>query len=99
MKNIQTFEQFVNDKRWLIESQRDTPVDHIEDIEPEDDSDVKTEEELTDYVNKHIDKCPRCGEHISDCICVTEDPWSTQNIHRVPKGKLEISKPKQNFKK
>ena len=45
------------------------------------------------------ENCPRCGEHVEDCICEEDDPWSTQNYHRVPKGEEHKSKPKQEFKK
>lgn len=92
MKHIKLFEQFIN------ESQRDKKVDHIEGIEISDESNIKAEEEILDYIGDNIEECPRCGEHLSDCKCGSDDPWSTQNYHRVPKGKIEKGKPKQNFK-
>lgn len=88
----------LNDKGWLIEGQRHKPVNHIEDIKIDDDSDKKAEDEIQDYLEDNIDTCARCGEHIDDCKCESGDPWSTQNFHRIPKGDVEKSKPKQNFK-
>jgi uncharacterized protein (UPF0212 family) len=83
MKHIHSFEVFVT------EGQRHKPVDHIENIEIEDKSDKKTEKDAQDYVDDNVDYCPRCGEHVDDCDCASSDPWSTQNYHRVPKGKTE----------
>ena len=54
---------------------------------------------------KHVEdhdpeeECPRCGEHADECQCEEDDPWSTQNYHRVPKGTEHKAKPKQEFKK
>ena len=79
----------LDDKGWLKEEQRHKPVDHIEDIEITDKSNNKAEKEIQDYIGGNIDSCPRCGEHESDCQCGSDDPWSTQNYHRVPKGKVE----------
>lgn len=91
----------LDDKGWLTEASitRDKAVDHIENIEITDDSDEEAEEEIEKYVNDKSEYCPRCSEHKKDCQCGKDDPWSTQNYHRVPKGEVEKSKPKQNFKK
>jgi hypothetical protein len=83
MKHIKPFEHF------LYEAQRDKPVDHVEDIEIKDKSNKKVEKDAQDYVADMVDYCPRCGEHVDDCECKSIDPWSTQNYHRVPKGKTE----------
>lgn len=91
----------LNDKGWIVEASlvKDKHVDHIEDIEIKSESDEETEEELQNYVDDKSDHCPRCGEHEDDCQCGEDDPWSTQNYHRVPKGEIKKSKPKQDFKK
>ena len=89
MKHIHTFDKFIT------EAQRHTPVDHIENIEVKDKSNKKVEKEIQDYIGDNIEICPRCGERMEDCQCESNDPWSTQNYHRVPKGKIEKSKAKQ----
>jgi len=57
------------------------------------------EKEVNDELEAVAEECVRCGEHIESCKCEEEDPWSTQNYHRAPKGKEEERKPKQQFKK
>lgn len=57
------------------------------------------EKEVNDELEAVAEECVRCGEHIESCKCEEEDPWSTQNYHRAPKGKEEKTKPKQQFKK
>jgi hypothetical protein len=90
---ILSFADFIAEKSFT----GDRP-NHIEDIEIEDKHDDETEEEVEKYLDKKGETCPRCGEDIEDCTCEEEDPWSTQNFHRAPKGKLKKNKPKQNFK-
>ncbi len=68
------------------------------DEEQGDGSDKETEAEVTSFMDAEEDNCPRCGEHVEDCRCDDSDYWSTQTYHRVPKGKVEKPKPKQNFK-
>lgn len=41
--------------------------------------------------------CPRCGEGVDGCNC-EDDPWSTVNYFRLPKGEIIKSPQKQNFK-
>jgi hypothetical protein len=74
---------------WLKEAQRHKSVDHIENFEVKDKSDKKAETDAQHYIEDNIDYCPRCGEHQDDCQCGSDDPWSTQNYHRVPKGNAE----------
>jgi hypothetical protein len=81
MKVITLFEDF------LKESLKQKKVNHIEDIEIKDGTDEKTEKEAQDFIEG--DSCPRCGERPSDCKCESNDPWSTQNYHRVPKGNIK----------
>jgi len=57
------------------------------------------EKEINDELEQVAEDCPRCGEHIESCKCEEEDPWSTQNYHRAPKGTERKAKPKQQFKK
>jgi hypothetical protein len=57
------------------------------------------EKEINDELEQVTEDCPRCGEHIDACECAEEDPWSTQNYHRVPKGVEHKAKPKQQFNK
>lgn len=73
---------------------------HIEDIDKKDDGTNKElEKKVQDDLEEISEECVRCGEHIDDCTCPSEDPWSTQVYHRTPKGEVEQSKPKQQFKK
>ena len=95
MKHILSYLNFINEESIVKEKS----VDHIEDIKIKDESNEEAEEEIQKYVDDKLDYCPRCGEHKDDCQCGEEDPWSTQNYHRVPKGEVKKSKPKQNFKK
>ena len=93
--SIKKFHEFISEG---IGNVRHKKVDHLEDKEVKDKNDSKTEKEVEEYLDDKAETCPRCGEHVDDCVCQEEDPWSTQNYHRVPKGKSEKSKPKQNFK-
>mgnify|MGYP003129414500 CR=1 FL=1 len=84
---------------------RDKKVHHAGDKEEKkfkknpDGSDVELEKEISDELETVTEDCPRCGEHYESCKCPEEDPWSTQNYHRVPKGEEHKEKPKQQFKK
>ena len=79
---------------------KDKKPDHIEDIKKkEDGSNKELEKEVEEYLDDVHEECVRCGEHIEDCECAEKDPWSTQVYHRTPKGEVEKSEPKQNFKK
>lgn len=91
---ILTIDNFINEKSVT----KDKSVDHIENIEINDDSNEDADEDIKKYVDDNSELCPRCKEHSKDCVCSEEDPWSTQNYHRVPKGKVKTEKPKQNFK-
>ena len=62
-------------------------------------SDAELEKEINDELEKVAEDCPRCGERFESCKCEEEDPWSTQNYHRAPKGTVKEGKPKQQFKK
>ena len=61
--------------------------------------DTELEKEINDELEEVTEDCVRCGEHIDACKCEEEDPWSTQNYHRAPKGKDYKAKPKQEFNK
>jgi hypothetical protein len=86
---IKTFAQFI----------AESTVDHIENIEIPDGSDKKLEADVAAGGSYEDDECPRCGEMPDTCTCPVDDFWSTQTYHRLPKGKVEKSKPKQEFKK
>jgi len=86
---VKTFAQFVAEGK----------VDHIENIEINDGSDEKLEAEVAASSAGEEEECPRCGEMPDTCTCTVDDFWSTQTYHRLPKGKMEKSKPKQQFKK
>ena len=62
-------------------------------------SNEELEKEIADELEEIAEDCPRCGERFESCKCETEDPWSTQNYHRTPKGIEQKTKPKQEFKK
>lgn len=94
--SIKSFKEFVTEG---LDQVRHKKVKHVEDIENKDNSSKDTEKKAEEYLDSISEECPRCGEHIDDCRCETDDPWSTQNYHRVPKGKEEKTKPKQEFKK
>lgn len=81
MKHISSFGDFIT------EGTKEKKVDHIENIEIGDGTDERAEKEAQDFIND--DSCPRCGERPSDCKCESNDPWSTQNYHRVPKGNIK----------
>lgn len=95
MKHILSFTNFINEST----AEKDKKVNHIEDIEISDGSDKELESEIEEYIDSEGEYCPRCKELLDDCRCKTDDFWSTQTFHRVPKGKVIISKPKQEFKK
>jgi len=86
---------------WLSEgsSIKDKKINHIEDIKLNDGSDKDLDKENADYLETEGEYCPRCKERMEDCRCEDDDFWSTQTFHRVPKGKVVKSKPKQEFKK
>ena len=93
--HIKSFKDFVLEG---LDQVRDKKVKHLEDTEHDDGTDKDVEKKAEEYMDDEKDNCPRCGEHIEDCQCEEDDPWSTQNYHRVPKGKEEKAKPKQEFK-
>lgn len=94
--HIKSFKDFVLEG---LDQVRHKKVKHLEDTEHDDGTDKDVEKKAEEYMDDEKDNCPRCGEHIEDCQCEEDDPWSTQNYHRVPKGKEEKAKPKQEFKK
>lgn len=99
MKHIQSFETFfARSLSEELDQTRHKAAKHIEDIETDNESDKKAEKDAQDYLDDKSNYCPRCSEHKDDCQCAGEDPWSTQNYHRVPPGKKEKSKAKQDFK-
>lgn len=99
MKHIQSFETFfARNLSEELDQTRHKAAKHIEDIETDNESDKKAEKDVQDYLDDKSEYCPRCGEHNDDCQCQSDDPWSTQNYHRVPPGKKEKSKAKQDFK-
>ena len=74
--------RFIKTYKDFLFEVRDKAIKHAGD-----DIDIVTKEEETEeVVNKYISKkkehCPRCEEHIKNCKCETDDPWSTQNYHR-----------------
>ena len=87
---VKNFAQFISEEN----------AKHIEYIEIADGSDTELEAEVQGN-DEHPDEeqCTRCGEKPEDCSCAEDDFWSTQNYHRVEKGEVEISEPKQQFKK
>ncbi len=94
--SIKSFKDFVAEG---LGSVRNKKVKHVEDTEIDDGSKKDVEKKAEEYLDKNSEDCPRCGEHVDDCKCQEEDPWSTQNYHRVPKGEEHKAKPKQEFKK
>ena len=88
-------------KDFIAESVvKDKKPKHIEDIKKEDDgTDKDLEKKVKDEIKEIEEECARCGEHIDDCKCPDEDPWSTQVYHRVPATEIVKTKPKQEFKK
>ena len=94
MKYIYSFNDFINETSMIS----DSDVRHIEDIKIDNDSNKDAESDAENYINNKSDECPRCGETTEDCECETDDPWSTQNYHRAPKGKVIQNEPKQKFK-
>lgn len=76
-----------------------------EDVKPagsdelDDGSDKDLDKEIEDYLEIEDEYCPRCKERMEDCRCEDDDFWSTQTFHRVPKGEVTKSKPKQEFNK
>jgi len=94
--DVKSFKEFVNEE---LDHVRHKKVKHVEDHDPEDGKNQKAEDEAEEYLQKVEEDCPRCGENVDNCICEEDDPWSTQNYHRVPKGDEYKAKPKQQFKK
>ena len=93
---IKSFTDFVNEE---LDHVRHKKVKHVEDHNPEDGKNKEAEDAAKEYLEDVEEECPRCGEHVEDCQCEEDDPWSTQNYHRVPKGAKHEAKPKQEFKK
>ena len=93
---IKSFKDFITEE---LNHVRDKKVKHVKDHDPEDSVNKEAEANAEEYLQKVEEECPRCGEHESDCQCDSDDPWSTQNYHRVPKGTEYKAKPKQEFKK
>ena len=87
---VKNFAQFISEEN----------VKHIEDIEIPDGSDQDLEAEVQGRDEDPDDEtCPRCGELPENCTCREDDFWSTQTYHRVEKGEVKTSNPKQQFKK
>ena len=93
---IKSFKAFVTEELSHV---RHKKVKHVEDHDPEDSVNKEAEANAEEYLQKVEEECPRCGEHADECQCEGDDPWSTQNYHRVPKGTKYKAKPKQEFKK
>tara|TARA_Y100000385_G_scaffold9953_1_gene10315 strand:+ start:2333 stop:2620 length:288 start_codon:yes stop_codon:yes gene_type:complete len=93
---IKSFKDFITEE---LNHVRHKKVKHVEDHNPEDGKNKEAEVKAEEYLEDVKEDCPRCGEHVNDCQCEEDDPWSTQNYHRVPKGEEEKAKPKQEFKK
>jgi hypothetical protein len=93
---IKSFKDFITEE---LNHVRHKKVKHVEDHNPEDGKNKEAEVKAEEYLEDVKEDCPRCGEHVNDCQCEKDDPWSTQNYHRVPKGEEEKAKPKQEFKK
>jgi hypothetical protein len=97
---------FIKKYTEFLAEVRDKTIIHAGDKEHDsfkdnknDGSDKELEKEVADELEDITENCPRCGEHISDCKCEEEDPWSTQVYHRAPAGTQYKGKPKQEFKK
>ena len=93
---IKSFKDFINEE---LDNVRHKKVKHVEDHDPEDNVNKEAEANAEEYLQKVEEECPRCGENSDECQCEEDDPWSTQNYHRVPKGTAHKAKPKQEFKK
>ena len=93
---IKSFKDFITEE---LNHVRHKKVKHVEDHNPEDGKNKEAEVKAEEYLEDVKEDCPRCGEHVNDCQCEEDDPWSTQNYHRVPKGEEEKAKQKQEFKK
>jgi hypothetical protein len=93
---IKSFKDFITEE---LDHVRHKKVNHVDDHDPEDESNPEAEQKAEEYLEDVEEECPRCGEREEDCKCADEDPWSTQNYHRVPKGTEHKAKPKQKFKK
>lgn len=73
-------------KDFLFEV-RDKAVVHAGDDVDNEKRDEKREKKAEKYLEKETENCARCGELYKDCVCPSEDYWSTQNYHRAPKLK------------
>jgi hypothetical protein len=49
-------------------------------------------------INALEDVCPRCGQVSDECICASEDYYSTKNIYKLPTGKHYDFKKKKEEK-
>ena len=87
---IKSFKDFITEE---LNHVRHKKVKHVEDHDPEDGKNKEAEDKAEEYLEDVEEDCPRCGEHVNDCQCEEDDPWSTQNYHRVPKGEEEKTKP------
>ncbi len=96
IKNYSEFLLEVRDKKPKVAGEK-TEKDHKDGNHKGIDKEL--EKEINDELEQQAEDCARCGEHIESCKCEEEDPWSTQNYHRAPKGTKEEAKPKQQFKK
>lgn len=94
--SIKSFKDFINEELGHV---RHKKVKHVEDHDPKDSVNKEAEANAEEYLQKVEEECPRCGEPSDECKCEADDPWSTQNYHRVPKGTEHKAKPKQEFKK
>jgi hypothetical protein len=93
---LKSFKDFITEELSHV---RHKKVDHVDDHDPKEPSNPDAEKKAEEYLEDVEEECPRCGEVDIDCKCEAEDPWSTQNYHRVPKGTEHKAKPKQEFKK
>ena len=78
MKRIKKYKDFLNEVR-------DKAVNHAGDDVDNVTFDEDTEKEVSKYLKKESENCPRCGEKEKECMCKSDDYWSTQTYHRAPK--------------
>ncbi len=94
--SIKSFKDFITEELSHV---RHKKVKHVEDHDPEEGMNKEAEKKAEEYLQKVEEECPRCGEIADECKCEEDDPWSTQNYHRVPNGDKLKAEPKQEFKK
>lgn len=58
---------------------------------------IDLDSDISKYGDEVDGTCPRCGEDEENCKC-EDDPWSTVNYFRLPKGEIIKSPQKQKFK-